>query len=847
MRAPLITITLSYLVGLILGRGLLYFPFTLTALILSVLILLMFLIFVKKTLLRRILIIAVPCILGAVSYVTSTTYFPEDHYTRTKAFASPKHEITGKIVSPLDRDPGRNSFIIEAGKIDTTPVSGRMRVSVRDEKTGVGYGDIVRLNGRIYQPTTFANPRGFDYPEYLAQQGVYASISVRDARSVEIVRRGKGIFRTIQDWRERIRQSFFDSTTGPGSAILQAMVLGEEGQLTDEVRDRFMAAGVTHIISISGSHLGMVAVLCFGLIRGLMLLMPERSYNRLTLIADPKKIAACLTLPLVIFYTLLAGGQVATVRSLVMIIAGLAALVLDRENALLRALALAALLILLLSPQAVFDISFQLSFVSVLVIGFIVELWNGLGLTPHTFLQKIRNSTALLIVISLSTSLATGPLVAHYFNQFSFAGIISNLIVVPFAGMVVVPLGLFSGVLSLFTQYLPLATLNQFFADAFIKTVTFFSRLPLAEFHPPSPGVLWIICYAVFILSLSSMLKARLLMSFKPLEHASRISKAPIISAALSGSLLIIALALSFFPEKGTRITFLDVGQGDCALIELSSGKNILIDGGGSYDNRFDLGRRVTAPYLWNRRINKLDLIVLSHPHPDHMNGLKFILKKFTVNELWDREQKGDIQGYADFKQIVGDNNILHTQMLAQDRSYPIAGAEIRVLHPNRDFFTRGKQAYNKENNQSLVVQIRIGNRVALFTGDIEAEAEKALTRSNRDLKCDLLKVPHHGSRSSSTEAFVSLAQPKIAIVTVGKGNPYRHPSEETLARYEQHGCRVYRTDRDGAITIIMSQDNMEVVTWKELALGRITLTASGEWAGVESHNWERLWKRRMM
>ena len=771
MRAPLITITLSYLFGLILGRGLLYVPFTLAALILSVLILLMFLTFVKKTPLRIILIIAVPCILGAVSYVTSAMYYPEDHYTRTIAFDSQQHEILGRIVSPLDRDPGRTSFIIEAGKIDNRPVSGRMRVSVRDEKTGAGYGDIVRLNGKIYQPTAFSNPGGFDYPEYLAQQGVYASISVRDARSVEIIRRGKGIFRTIQDWRERIRQAFLDRTSGPGSAILQAMVLGEEGQLTDEIRDRFMAAGVTHIISISGSHLGMVAVLCFGFIRGLMLLIPERSYNRLTLFADPKKIAAWLTLPLVIFYTLLAGGQVATVRSLVMIAAGLAALVLDRENALMRALALAALLILLTSPQALFDISFQLSFVSVLVIGFVVELWNGLGLKPDTVLRKIRNSTALLIVISLSTSLATGPLVAHYFNQFSFAGIISNLIVVPFAGMVVVPLGLFSGVLSLFLPYLPLATLNQFFADTFIKTVTFFSRLPMAEFHPPSPGVLWIACYAVFIMSLSSMLKARLLMSFKPLEYSSRISKAPVIAIALSGSFLILAFALSFLPNKETRITFLDVGQGDCALIELSSGKNILIDGGGTYDNRFDLGRRVTAPYLWNRRINKLDLVILSHPHPDHMNGLKYILNTFTVNEVWDRKQKGDMEGYTDFKRIIGDNNILHTQMFAQDHPSAIAGAEVRVLHPSRDFFARGKQAYNKENNQSLVVQIRVGNRVALFTGDIEAEAEKALTRSNSDLKCDLLKVPHHGSKSSSSGAFLSRIRPEVGIVTVGSKN----------------------------------------------------------------------------
>jgi len=278
---------------------------------------------------------------------------------------------------------------------------------------------------------------------------------------IEILDYGSGVdARTIE---------YKTSTSGDGSAILQAMVLGEEGRLTDELRDRFMAAGVTHIISISGSHLGMLAVLCFGLIRGLLFMMPERFYHRLTLHADPKHIASWLTLPLVVFYTLLAGGQVATVRSLVMIAAGLFAIVFDRENALMHSLAVAALFILIASPQAVFDISFQLSFLSVMVIGYVVSLWSELQFKAETRFQKIRNSAVFLVIISLSTNLAAGPLVAYYFNQVSFAGIVSNLVIVPFAGMVIVPLGLFSGVLSLFTHHLPLAGAdrrNQSVSDA---------------------------------------------------------------------------------------------------------------------------------------------------------------------------------------------------------------------------------------------------------------------------------------------------------------------------------------------------------------------------------------------
>ncbi len=184
--------------------------------------------------------------------------------------------ITGMVASPLDRNPGRTAFDLSLLDIDGTRVSGRVRVNVREELTALGYGDRIRVSGMLSEPRGSNNLGGFDYPAYLAQNGIYFTVNVKNAEKIDILSRGTGIFRTIQDWRERIRQAFLASTTGQGSAIIQAMVLGEEGGLTDEVRDRFMAAGVTHIISISGSHLGMVAVLCFGLIRGLLFLMPER-------------------------------------------------------------------------------------------------------------------------------------------------------------------------------------------------------------------------------------------------------------------------------------------------------------------------------------------------------------------------------------------------------------------------------------------------------------------------------------------------------------------------------------------------------------------------------------------
>lgn len=844
MQKPIIPITLAYLVGLLLGRGFLYFPLTVSAVAAIALSVAALLAAFRRIPLRSFLLTSLPCLVGMAAYVSSAAYFPPDHYTRAVTFSEKRHAITGTIVSPLDRDPGRTAFVLATETIDGAAARGRLRVSVRDDELPLGYGDVVSVTGRIYGPRGFRNPGGFDYPAYLASQGIHATVSVKDGGGIRILRRGAGLFRTIQDWRERIRRAFLASTTGPGSAVLQAMSLGEEGGLTDEIRDRFMAAGVTHILSISGSHLGLVALLCFGLIRWSTFLLPERLYHRLTLFADPKKIAAWLTVPPVTFYALLAGGQTATIRSLVMILFALAAVVLDRENELLHSLAAAALVILAADPQALFDISFQLSYLSVLTIGFVVSLWNGLRIPAQGIMPKLRNSASLLLIISLSTGVSTGPLVAHYFNQVSLAGVVSNMIIVPLAGFIVVPLGLLSGILSLVTGSLPLAALNQSAADGFYTLVRFFSRIPLAQFHPPAPGLLGLLLYGLFLLSGARVLQARLLSSRRPLEYSTGVPKRHLVTMMVSGATVLILIAVSLLPGTATQVTFVDVGQGDCALLELPGGKTILIDGGGTHDNRFDIGRRVVAPLLWNKRVRKLDLVVLSHPHPDHLNGLLFILRNFRVGEVWDHGLDRDLPAYAELTHLLHEKGVLLRQVSAKQPPVTIGAAALTVLHPEPGFVLRTGKPYQTENDHSLMVRVSVDGVRLLFPGDIQKDAELLLVRRGQDLAADLLKVPHHGSAGSSAEAFIAAVAPSVAVISVGTGNPYRHPSAATRARYEQRGVRVYRTDRDGAISVVIERGRMLATPWASCVLRRIALPDVRTWDDGERENWKRAAQR---
>jgi competence protein ComEC len=248
----------------------------------------------------------------------------------------------------------------------------------------------------------------------------------------------------------------------------------------------------------------------------------------------------------------------------------------------------------------------------------------------------------------------------------------------------------------------------------------------------------------------------------------------------------------------------------------------------------------VLAPYLQDRGVRTIDLMVLSHPHPDHMNGLQAVLKDFTVREVWASGLDTDLPGYAEFKEQVSRRRIPFREVTAGD-SAEKGGARLDVLHPGPAFLQRKARAYAAENDRSLVVRISLAGRVLLVPGDIHADGERELLRTTPGLACDVLKVPHHGSRTSSTGALVETLRPGVAVITVAEGNLYRHPSDEVVGRYGEQGTAIYRTDRHGAVTVRLSPREMHVRPWSDLLLQRISLERSADWWTIERENGKRL------
>ncbi len=683
---------------------------------------------------------------------------------------------------------------------------GNVLISVEEYHGNLRYGDRIRFIAKLYRPRNFNNPGGFDYRRFLARKGIWVTGYVKKGTGIVTIARGKGnpFLQLMETWRERIRTILEKNAPVETRGIMKALILGEREEIAEEVKEEFVVAGVAHIIAISGLHMGIIALVVFLLMKWTL-----RWSETLALTLNIQKISALATIPPLVLYTFIAGARISTVRAAIMIVIYLISILLDRQRNLYNTLAVAALLILLVSPSSLFDVSFQLSFVAVLAILYLLPRLSELLPKPHPLVlrkpspyQTFLNHLKIFIFVSLAAMVGTWPLVAYYFNRMSIFGLLSNLIIIPLAGFVVI-VGLITSLTALI--WLPasslFATLTSAFSFLVIKVVHLFASIPHASHYVVTPTFFEIGLFYVLILYLANLKRIKRLVPISIL-----------LLVALAGD--ISYWYTQTYLTKGLRVTFIDVGQGDSILIEFPGGKRMLIDGGGFYDDRFDVGRNVVAPVLWKKRITTLHYLVLTHPHPDHLNGLKFIANSFKVNEFWENGQQYSSVPYLELMDIVARRQIRRTVVHDASPLRWINGVKVEVLNPPPPGMMHGGNPGSTTNNRSIVLKITHKNHRFLLTGDIEEEAEAQLVQSKKDLRSDVLKVPHHGSQTSSTRRFLEAVKPSQALFTVGFRNIFNLPSAKILNQYERAGCRISRTDRNGAVMFETDGQILRVITF---------------------------------
>ncbi len=787
-------VTIAVLCGLFLGELFAYYPITLSCLL--ILLLLLSGLFRKD----RLLPFSTFCWAAAafgIAQLTSVPHSPSD--LRHQIDRGPTR-IIAQVDGPPKHAPGRLILpmrgILRLQGATWQPAEGRFKLTLYGIKTDSDapfeYGDRLEMEVRLRRPRQFETPGAFpsaDYNERLGTAGV-ASLSRLD-QIKKVGEGGSAALKKLYRWRDTIRKRILASLSGEPAALLMALIIGESRYLTDTLRDSFAASGTTHVLSISGSHLALVAFLVFGSVRWLILRLPVPWLLRLSLVKLPSQWAALATACAVSGYAFLAGAEIATLRSLTMILVYLFAVWIVRNSDAKVSLAVAALLILAFDPRAIFDISFQLSFLSVLSILLTLERWNAAFPPPETMpktswvRRRLVLPARIMLLSTLGATIGTAPLTLYYFHQFSWVGLLANPLIIPLAGGLIVPLGLLSALATPFVaEGFPLAGLHQALGTFYFGVVSWFARMPEGDFHAASPPfVMVILFYAVLAF---------------PIVH--RVSKGAMLLTLLLFFGLFLGWGSLRLPPRTLRVTFLDVGQGDATLFEFSDGKAMLVDAGSGGD--FDVGRAAVAPYLWQRRIRTIDVLVGTHPQMDHMGGMDFIAKKFAVREVWTNGMASDSDFYRVFQETLRQRGLTPRAVHAGTPPVQIGGCRVDFLNPPETGLTPGTR--RQVNNHAIVFRMdcpaSAGNVSILMTGDIEKAAEKRLLESHLPLRSTLLKVPHHGSRGALDAAFLAAVSPRIATISAGQRNRYRHPHPEVLTAYRAAGVDLYRTDRDGAL-----------------------------------------------
>jgi len=722
--------------------------------------------------------------------------------------------VEGTLAQPPEKTAKRTRLYVKTESITqderSIRTTGKVLLSSPHRHETLNYGDRIRFATSLRCPSNFNNPGGFDYRRYLAARQIWTTAFVNDPRQIVRVapRQGSALRTCLEMLRNRIRAFLSQHSTSTACPILKALILGERGTIPDAVREDFAISGAAHILAISGLHLGIIAFFVF---RGF--LWTFKRSERIALTTNVFKLAALLTIPPIILYTLLAGARVTTVRATIMIIVYLLSLLLDRPRNLYHTLALAALIVTLIDPACVLESSFQLSFMAVLAILFLFPRLTALFRREEILLprqkggiQWVATRSRDLFVVSLAAIIGTCPIIAYHFHRFSPMGLISNFVVIPILGFFAIPSALISTLLSFCSADLaiPFLRIASWGVDLSASIIRCLARIPGASFHVATPTILEILLFYAF---------------FAVIFHLRRSSvyRMALILIVCVGAVDSCYWLVRTHFHRDLRITAVDVGQGDCALVEFPRGRRALIDGGGFYDNSFDIGKNVVAPFLWKNKIQKVDYLVLTHPDPDHLNGLNFIARNFRVEELWDSGQKSDSPAFQELMNIVEQKGIRRVSLFRGEEPRIVNGVVVQPLHPPRkDCSATGVSPGCTRNNLSLVLRFVFGDQTVLFTGDIEKEAEAELIASEVSLDSHVIKVPHHGSRTSSTPKFLAKVQPEIAIISVRQRSYRSLPNTKVLKRYERLGCKIFRTDLHGAVTLKTDGKTLRIKTFRK-------------------------------
>lgn len=665
----------------------------------------------------------------------------------------------------------------------------------------IARGDVLQLHAEVEPVTTRRNPTEPDPAALARRDGVAGRAFARG--DYVFTAHGGALLGAIDRARDIVAQRFEANFPPPEAAVAKALSLGDQGAVTFNQREAWADTGIAHILSVSGLHVTLIATLIFALLRKLIslsVLLAERWSAR--------RIAASLALPAVVAFCLWVGAPAAAVRATVMACACLAGMIFLRPNAVLNSLGLAGTGILLVSPASLYDPGFLLSFVAVLAL-LLAPNPAPTAAAASGGWGRARRAVAAAVLASVVATLATAPISAYFFGRVSLLAPFSNLIAVPLGSVVATPLALVFGALAWAFSAASVPPVSMLFdlvryplhaALAALEWIAYTgARVPAAAVNVPRPTMVELVAYAVLAVALLRFgLARRWPLSTRASRHAW-------MALVMAGGLVLGGSAAwrvwSVGHRNELRLIHPYVGQGDATLVLLPRGGVMLVDAGGPLEKGgFDPGARVLLPLLRQLGIGTIDVAVVTHPHPDHLEGFAALARHIDIRELWWNGEGADL---ATMRALVSKVREGGGRVLARSDLLTLSereGITIEVFAPSAS--RAGDRETVGGNNGSLVLRLRYGERTVLLAGDIEASAELSMVErlAPGALRSDILKVPHHGSRTSSTDTFLDAVNPNLAIFSVGYRNRFNFPHADVLERYVRRRIQIVSTEADGCI-----------------------------------------------
>lgn len=563
-------------------------------------------------------------------------------------------------------------------------------------------------------------------------------------------------------------------TVSPQGAVLEALLLGDRGRMDESMSRALQDAGIFHLFAISGAHIAIISFILFFFFR-LLRISTRSSYIMLMFI--------------LIVYAFLVEGRPSILRATTMTLIFLLGKLIWKETTLFNTISISAFALLCINPFSLFNAGFQLTYAATLSIVIFYPKFIK-------YLPKWPLRISEIFALSAASQIGVLPIMAKTFNRITFSSLFLNFAALPLVALIMI-----SGYLFLFFSFISPVIANylvqavNFLINLLLSISHIFDSFSFLSFRIPTPHTATIAGYFLFLFIL--------LLPWK---------KKKIRRMAFAGFLVFLAVLITYpFPStsKYLKVTFIDVGQGDSILVEFPGQKKMLIDGGGFFSGDFDIGERVLSPFLWKKGIKTIDYLVLTHPHPDHLNGLISVARNFRVRQFWESLSPVENHFYEELQRNLAPS-ILKKRMF-RTSSHLINGTTIDILHP-KDSRLRLPFSSN-ENELSMVLRLSYGRTSFLLTGDIGLEAEQDILENMKLIKSNILKSPHHGSLSSSSEEFLSAVNPSIIIICVGENNRYNFPNPIILQRYKEQGATIYRTDTHGAIEITSDGQKFSIKT----------------------------------